>query len=89
MDGCNNEKCPYIVNQAEYEEEIQIFDLIDECREQMRIGEGNFAVGVEQSAVLNMAKLRGYNVSVIMDLLPAASSGLAAAWNKGLRDGEQ
>lgn len=53
-------------------------DVIEACQGQLRTSWGG-VVGIDLVAALRVAELRGYDLAVMVELLPAAEAGLVDA----------
>jgi hypothetical protein len=50
------------------------------CQGQLRLAPSGRVVGIEMSTALRLSAVRGYDLAVLSELLPAAEAGLVEAW---------
>ena len=65
----------------------QVWDLLQRCAGQLRLGGMGGVAGVDFTAALEMADALGIDRGVVALMLPKAERGLVAALNKRQNDG--
>ena len=63
-------------------EEHQAWDVLTASLGQLRIVAADRVVGIDMTAALGIARARGFDESVISELLQAAEAGLIEAMNE-------
>jgi hypothetical protein len=53
------------------------------CLGQLRLAPSGHVVGIDMTAALNIAKVRGFDVAIVSELLQAAEAGLVETLGKG------
>ena len=56
------------------------------CLGQLRLAPSGHVVGIDMTAVLSLAEARGYDLSVVSELLQAAEAGLVEGLSEKLQD---
>jgi hypothetical protein len=60
-------------------QEHEAWDAVLACQGQVRLAPSGRVIGIDMSAALRLGALRGYDLAVLSDLLPAAEAGLVEA----------
>jgi hypothetical protein len=60
-------------------QEHEAWDVLLACLGQLRLALSGHVIGVDMDAALALAAARGYDLSVLSELLPAAEAGLVEA----------
>ncbi|PKR54402.1 DUF7697 family protein [Thalassospira marina] len=80
--------CPYVENEPQSEDGFAAWDIICSGFTQMRVGGMGGVIGLDMPALLELARLRGYDAEILAQLLPDCEKGLLAALaEKGAEDG--
>jgi hypothetical protein len=64
-----------LISQLEHE----ACDVLLACQGQLRLAPSGHVIGIEMDAALRLAAARGYDPTVLSELLPAAEAGLVEA----------
>jgi len=64
------------------EEEHQVWDVLNACLGQLRFTPSGHVAGIDMSAALKIAEVRGFETGVLSELLSAAENGLIEAMNQ-------
>jgi hypothetical protein len=64
-----------LISQHEHE----AWDVLLACQGQMRLAPSGHVIGIEMDAALRLAAARGYDLTVLSELLPAAEAGVVGA----------
>ena len=59
--------------------EHEAWDVLLACQGQMRLAPSGHVIGIEMDAALRLAAARGYDLTVLSELLPAAEAGVVGA----------
>jgi hypothetical protein len=60
-------------------QEHEASDVLLACQGQLRLAPSGHVIGIDMSAALRLGALRGYDLDVLSELLPAAEGGLVEA----------
>jgi hypothetical protein len=63
-------------------EENQAWDVLNACLGQLRFIPSGQVAGIDMSAALKIAEVRGFETGVMSELLSAAENGLIEAMNQ-------
>ena len=63
-------------------EEHQAWDMLNDCLGQLRFTPSGHVAGIDMNAALKIAEVRGFEPSVMSELLSAAENGLVEAMNQ-------
>jgi len=63
-------------------EEHQAWDVLNACLGQLRFTPSGHVAGIDMSAALKIAEVRGFETGVLSELLSAAENGLIEAMNQ-------
>ena len=77
----NGEPCPYREHALLMLEEHQAWEVFTASLGQLRITPSGHVLGIDMTAALGIARARGFDESVISELLQAAEAGLIEAVN--------
>ena len=77
----NGEPCPYREHAAITLEEHQAWEVFTASLGQIRIVPSGQVLGIDMTAALRIAQVRGFDEAVISELLQAAEAGLIEAMN--------
>ncbi len=77
----NGEPCPYREHAPLALEEHQAWEVFTASLGQLRIVAAGRVLGIDMTAALGIARARGFDESVISELLQAAEAGLIEAMN--------
>ena len=77
----NGELCPYREHAPLALEEHQTWDVFTASLGQIRIVPSGQVLGIDMTAALRIAQVRGFDEGVISELLQAAEAGLIEAMN--------
>ena len=78
----NGEPCPYREHAPLALEEHQAWDVFTASLGQIRIVPSGQVLGIDMTAALRIAQVRGFDEGVISELLQAAEAGLIEAMNE-------
>jgi hypothetical protein len=71
--------CPYREHALISCQEHEAWDVLVGCQNQLRLAPSGHVVGIDMSAALRIGAARGYDITVLSELLPAAEAGLIEA----------
>ena len=57
-------------------QEHEAWDVLLACQGQLRLAPSGHVIGIDMDAALRLAAARGYDLTVLSELLPAAEAGL-------------
>jgi hypothetical protein len=60
-------------------QEHEAWEALLACQGQLRLAPSGRVVGIEMSTALRLSAVRGYDLAVLSELLPAAEAGLIEA----------
>ena len=60
-------------------QEHEAWEVLLACQGQLRLAPTGLVVGIEMDAALRLAAARGYDLTVLSELLPAAEAGVVGA----------
>jgi hypothetical protein len=60
-------------------QEHEAWDVLLACQSQLRLAPSGHVIGIDINAALRLAAARGYDLTVLSELLPAAEAGLVEA----------
>jgi hypothetical protein len=60
-------------------QEHEAWDVLLACQGQLRLAQSGHVVGIDMNAALDLATVRGCDLAVVSELLPAAEAGLVEA----------
>jgi hypothetical protein len=60
-------------------QEYEVWDVLLLCQGQIRLAPSGDFIGIDMDAVLKIGAVRGSNLAVLSELLPAAEAGLVEA----------
>ena len=64
-------------------QEHEAWNVLLACQGQVRLASSGHVVGIDVSAALKIGAARGYGLTVLSELLPAAEAGLIEAIRAG------
>ncbi len=81
--GADGQLCPYREHALISRQEHEAWDVLLACQGQLRLAPSGHVVGIHLDAELGLAAARGYGISLLLELLPAAEAGLVEAIRAG------
>jgi hypothetical protein len=60
-------------------QEHEAWEVLVACQGQARLAPSGHVIGLDMNAVMKIATVRGYDLAVVSELLPAAEAGLVEA----------
>ena len=77
--GADGRVCPYREHALIGQQEHEAWDVLLACQGQLRLAPSGHVIGIDMAAALRLAAVRGCDLAVLSELLPAAEAGFVEA----------
>jgi hypothetical protein len=77
--GADGRLCPYREHALTSRQEHEVWDVLLACQGQLRLAPSGHVIGIDMQAALQLAVGRGYGLTGLSELLPAAEAGVVEA----------
>jgi hypothetical protein len=81
--GADGRLCPYREHALISRQEHEAWEVLLACQGQLRLSTSGYVIGIDMDAALTLATARGYELTVLSELLPTAEAGLVEALCNG------